>query len=65
MNRRGYFFVTAMVFAVVGLLHLLRIILGWEAIIGGWTVPMWLSWVAMVVTGVLAYYGRTYGGRSR
>ena len=65
MNRRSYFFVTAIVFSIVGLLHLLRIVLGWEAIIGGWVVPMWLSGFAMVVTAVFAYYGFAYGRRAR
>jgi hypothetical protein len=42
-----------------GLLHLLRIVLGWEAVVGGWSIPMWFSWVAMIVTVVLAYHGFT------
>jgi uncharacterized protein YacL len=57
MDRRSYFLVTAIVFSLIGLLHLLRIVLGWEAILGGWSIPMWLSWVAMIMTAVLAYYG--------
>ena len=65
MNHRNYFFATAIVFSVVGLLHLLRIVFGWDAVIGGWTVPMWLSGVAMVVTAVLAYYGFAHGSRAR
>ena len=61
MDRRSYFLVTAIVFSLIGLLHLLRIVLGWEAILGGWSIPMWLSWVAMIMTVVLAYYGFTHG----
>jgi hypothetical protein len=64
MNRKSYFLVTAAVFSVVGLLHLLRIGLGWEAVVGGWSIPMWLSWAATVVTAVLAYYGFTHGWRA-
>jgi len=65
MNAKGYFLVTAVVFSVVGLLHLLRIVLGWEGVIGSWGIPMWFSWVAMIVTAVLAYYGFTHGWRAR
>jgi len=65
MTRKSYFLVTAIVFSVVGLLHLLRIVVGWEAVVGGWSIPMWLSWVAMIVTAVLAYHGFTHGWRGR
>jgi hypothetical protein len=60
MNRKSYFLVTATVFSVIGILHLFRIVLGWEAVVGGWSIPMWLSWVAMIVTAMLAYYGFTH-----
>ena len=65
MNCKSYFLVTATIFSVIGLFHLLRIVLGWEAVVGGWSIPMWLSWVAMIVTAVLAYYGFTHGWRAR
>jgi len=35
----------------------LRIFFGWPAVIGGWTVPMWLSWIGLVVTGGMSYFG--------
>jgi hypothetical protein len=54
MNRKSYLLATAIVFSVIGLLHLLRIILGWEAAIAGWTVPMWLSWLALIVSAAFA-----------
>ena len=34
-----------------------RIIFDWSAMLGSWSVPMWLSWVALIVTGALAYFG--------
>ena len=61
MNRKSYFFVTAVVFAVIGLLHLLRIVIGWEAVVAGWVVPVWISWVGLVVTAVFAFFGFAYG----
>jgi hypothetical protein len=36
-------------------LHALRLLLGWEAVIGGWSVPTWFSWVALALAGYLAY----------
>jgi hypothetical protein len=65
MSPKSYFLVTAVVFSLIGLLHLLRIVVGWEAVVGGWSIPMWLSWVAMIVTAVLAVQGFTHGWRTR
>ena len=45
------------IFAVIALGHLARVIFGWDAAIGGWLVPMWISWAAILVGGFLAYTG--------
>ena len=57
MSERFFFLVTAVVFAVVGGSHLLRIAFGWDATIAGWSVPIWVSWVAAAVTVALASLG--------
>jgi TRAP-type C4-dicarboxylate transport system permease small subunit len=59
MNRNTYLTVTATLFLVMAIAHLLRIILGWQAEIGGLNIPFWVSWLALPVTGALAYYGFT------
>ena len=57
MSRKAYFLVAASIFSLVCLLHLARIVFGWSLVIGNWSVPMWLSWVGLVVAGALAYFG--------
>lgn len=42
------------VFVVIGIVHLLRLMLGFEVIIAGWAVPMWANLVGAVIAGVLA-----------
>ena len=42
------------VFAIVALLHLLRVLLGWNVVIGGLMVPVWASVVAGILAAVLA-----------
>ncbi len=64
MTARAYFLATAILFSVIALVHLVRIILGWEATVAGWPVPMWLSWAAIVVTAVIAFYGLRLARRS-
>ena len=46
--------VAAIVFDIIAVLHLLRIVLHIEAIVGGWAVPMWMSGVACVAAAVLS-----------
>jgi hypothetical protein len=45
------------VFAIVAVVHAMRLINGWEVMIGGWAMPMWLSWFAVVFIGWLAWSG--------
>ena len=42
------------IFGLVALVHLLRLILGWEVIIEGQAVPMYVSVIGLVVAGGLA-----------
>jgi hypothetical protein len=51
--------VTATLFLIVAIMHLLRIIFGWQVEIGGLSIPFWASWLALPVAGALAYFGFT------
>jgi hypothetical protein len=51
--------VTATLFLVVAIMHLLRIIFGWQVEIGGLSIPFWASWLGVLVAGTLAYFGFT------
>jgi hypothetical protein len=51
--------VTATLFLIVAIMHLLRIILGWSVEIGSLSIPFWVSWLGVVVAGALAYLGFT------
>ncbi|MBI3330979.1 MAG: hypothetical protein HYZ96_02575 [Candidatus Omnitrophica bacterium] len=54
MNEKTFTRVSAVIFSLVALLHLARLVLGWDAVIGGWGVPMWFSWAALGLAGWLA-----------
>ena len=64
MNTKTYAQVTSIIFAIVALAHLARIVFGWDAVIGGWDVPMWVSWLAVVVAGLLSWAGCTAARRA-
>ncbi len=57
MSQRSFLLVSAIVFTLVFLLHVLRLVYGWSAMIGGWTVPIWVSWIGVVMSGFLALEG--------
>lgn len=46
--------VAGMIFSIVALLHLSRIALQWELLIGGWAVPFWVNGVGAAVAGSMA-----------
>jgi hypothetical protein len=57
MTTKKYLRVTGLIFLAVFVLHALRLFKGWDAVIGGVVVPMWASYIAIVVAGYLAYRG--------
>jgi hypothetical protein len=57
MNQKTFDLVAGIIFALVALLHLLRIYAGWPIVIRNWAVPLWFSWVGLLVAGALSYSG--------
>jgi hypothetical protein len=63
-NRTGegkmsnyYAAISALIFAVVAIAHLIRILKGWAVHIGSYAVPMSLSWIGLVIAALLAIWG--------
>jgi len=52
--KKPFTYIAVVVFALVALLHLLRLVFGWEATIAGLAVPIWLSLLGTVIAGGLA-----------
>jgi len=57
LNQKTYASVTAALFLAMAIMHLLRIIFGWEVHIDSFAIPFWVSWLALPITGALAYFG--------
>ena len=43
------------VLALVALAHMLRLVFGTEATVGAWNVPMWVSFIGVLLPGGLAF----------
>ncbi len=55
MTHKNYYIILGCVLGIVSLAHLVRAVFGISLIVGGWSVPIWLSWLAFVVAGYLSY----------
>ena len=51
-----YLYVSAALFGVVALIHVVRAVAGWTFLVGPLEVPISASWIGFVVTGVLAVW---------
>ncbi|MDE1874714.1 MAG: hypothetical protein KGI79_02200 [Patescibacteria group bacterium] len=55
IRQRSYFIIVGIITGVVAIAHLLRIIFGAGIDVSGWAVPLWLSWIGIIVAGFVSY----------
>ena len=53
----SYAEISALIFSVVAVGHVVRLIKGWKVEIGPYNVSMNVSWVALVVAALIATWG--------
>ena len=54
---RTFCTLAAAIFALIAVLQLIRIVMGWSITFNGVAVPFWASWVAVIVAGALSFVG--------
>jgi hypothetical protein len=57
MSQKTFSRTAGAVFTLVALGHALRIVFGASVVIQGDAIPIWVSWIALIVAGLLAYEG--------
>jgi hypothetical protein len=57
MTQRSFFLITSILFFLIALLHALRLLQGWQVTIEGAVVPLWVSWIGLVIAVYLANQG--------
>jgi hypothetical protein len=62
MSKNSFSLLAGAIFFVVAVGHALRFGFKWEVVISGWQVPMWISAVAFIIAGYLAYEGFRIAG---
>ena len=53
----AYAAVSALIFAIVSVMHVVRLINRWPVVIGPYNISMNVSWAALVVSALLAIWG--------
>ncbi len=48
--------IAVVLLGLVALGHALRLVYGLEAVVGDWMVPMWVSYIGVLLPGGLAYF---------
>ena len=54
MDVKPFTTIAIVLFSLAAVLHVLRLIFGWEVVINGLVMPMWVSVVGLIVAGGLA-----------
>lgn len=55
--------IAGLIFLFVAVIHAMRLVFGWQFIVGDLTVPLWLSWVGVAFAAYLAYASFHFAAR--
>jgi len=64
-RERMLLLIAGSVFLLVAILHLVRIAFGWEIILGTVVLPVWISWLGVILPGYLAYSSYHFALRTK
>ncbi len=56
MSEKNYLLISAIIFSLVALVHLVRLFTHWSFQIGTMTVPLWGSWLAVLIGATLSIW---------
>jgi hypothetical protein len=65
MKQQSYNTITALIFALVAIVHIVRLQQGWTISINDNVLPMWASWAGLVISGLLALWGLRMSANKR
>ena len=54
-SSRPFTWIAAAIFAVMAIVHIIRVFTGFQVVIGTHEMPLWLTYVAIVVTAFLSW----------
>ncbi len=57
MEQKIFLKVASVIFGIVAIVHLLRVASSWSLVIENFAVPMWVSYLAVILIGYMSYQG--------
>ncbi|KKS23870.1 MAG: hypothetical protein UU82_C0017G0004 [Candidatus Nomurabacteria bacterium GW2011_GWC2_41_8] len=57
MTKNNFISVASYVFLIVGIMHIARLLTGWQVQINGFMIPMWIYWVEAFASLYLSFLG--------
>lgn len=55
-SKKTYLHISGTIFGIVAILHLVRVISGWDFVLGPWSIPMFISWAGTIGPGLLSVW---------
>jgi len=56
MDQSCALFVAGIVFAIVAVIHILRLTIKFEVRVAGKVIPLWANWIGLVIAGGLSIW---------
>jgi hypothetical protein len=64
VSQKTFSLAAGLIFLLIAVMHVLRLAFKWEVVLNGWSVPTWVSAVAIVIAAYLAFEGLKLGTRT-
>jgi hypothetical protein len=63
-NSKAYLYISGIIFAIVAIIHLIRVVNGWDFVLGPWSLPMFFSILGTIGPGLLSAWAFTIASSS-
>ena len=57
MTKKHFVYLASVIFLIMGIVHIVRLLVGWQVQIAGFMVPMWIYWLEAFVFLYLSFVG--------
>ena len=57
MTKEKFIFIVSCIFLIIGIVHIVRLLVGWEVHILDYEVPMWIYWLQAFFALYLSFLG--------
>lgn len=55
MGKRPYTMIAAIIFAIMAVVHVIRLVTHFQIVAGSHQIPMWVSWPGVIIPAILAW----------